>query len=60
MKNNEKIRSELKAHNMKHYELADLLGISENTLCRKMRKELPKEEQEKIIAVIRGNATVTA
>ena len=57
MKNIE-IKMELLKQNMKQYELADLLGITEFSLSRKLRKELPKEEQEKIVKLIRerGNS----
>lgn len=47
------IRNELKIAGMKHWQLADLLEISEQTMCRKLRHELPKEEQERIISLIR-------
>ncbi|MDQ0339698.1 hypothetical protein J2S00_002491 [Caldalkalibacillus uzonensis] len=32
--------------------IAERLGIHENTFIRKLRKELPKEEKLKILAVI--------
>ena len=46
---------------MFNYELADLLGVSEFTLSRKLRKELPEEEKQRILAVIRkeGEALVS-
>ena len=49
---NSDIRNLLKTKNIKHWKLADLLGVSETTLVRKLRKELPKEEKEKIINII--------
>lgn len=49
---NSDIRNLLKAQKIKHWKLADLLGISETTLVRKLRKELPKEEKEKILNII--------
>ena len=36
---NSDIRNLLKAKNIKHWKLADLLGVSETTLVRKLRKE---------------------
>jgi len=51
--NNIEIRNELKKRRMFNYELADLLGVSEFTLSRKLRKELPEEEKQRILAVIR-------
>lgn len=53
MKNYE-IKVELMKRGMKQYELASLLGISEWTLSRKLRKELPDEEKQHILEIIRG------
>lgn len=49
---NEKIRNQLKTFNLKQWQLADLLGISEFTLTRKLRHELPAEEQKRICELI--------
>lgn len=51
---NEKIRKALTAAGMKQWQLADLLGISEPTLTRWLRHELPQEKQAEIVAVIKG------
>lgn len=53
MQTNLKIRKALGESMMKQWELADLLGISENTLTRRLRKELPEEEQQRIISIIK-------
>lgn len=37
---------------MKQWEVARLLGVSESVLSRKLRDELPEEEQNRIISVI--------
>lgn len=50
---NLKIREALTQNNMKQWQLADCLGISEYTLCKKLRRELPDTEQDKMIAIIR-------
>ena len=50
--NNKIIRSTLKESNMKQWELADILGISEQTLVRRLRYEIPQEEQERIANLI--------
>lgn len=55
---NERIRQELKSIGMKQWQLADLMGISEQTICRKFRKELPQAEQERIIALIRNSVAL--
>lgn len=49
---NIEIRNALKQKRMYNYELAELLGITEWTLSRKLRKELPDEEKQKILGVI--------
>lgn len=54
MKKNQKIRAALKKSGITQWELADLLNMAETTLCVKLRRELPEEEQQKIIAVIQG------
>ena len=53
---NEQIRKALKAAGMKQWQLAELMEISEQTICRKLRKELPQAEQERIIELIRNSA----
>lgn len=52
--NNLSIRNELFNSGMRQWMLADALGISEYTLCKRLRHELPKEEQERIINIIRS------
>ncbi len=49
---NMEIRIEMTKRNMKQWQLANLLGISESVLSRKMRKELPPDEKKKILDVI--------
>lgn len=50
--NNLKIRFKLMQSGIKYYELDKILGISEPTRCRMLRKELPEEEQERIVQLI--------
>jgi predicted XRE-type DNA-binding protein len=50
--NNKLIRLALFEHNMKQWELAELLEISEAYLTKKLRKDLPIAEQEKIVKLI--------
>lgn len=52
---NEIIRNALKNVGMKQWELAELLGICEYTLCRRLRRELPDDDREHILTVIRQN-----
>jgi len=51
-KANIKIRNALKETGLHQWELALLLGVGESTLVRNLRKELPEEEQERIISLI--------
>lgn len=54
--NNMVIRQALREHGVLMYELADYLEVSEPTLTRWMRTELPKDRQEKIVALIKAKA----
>lgn len=49
---NIEIRNALKKKRMFNYELAELLGVTEWTLSRKLRKELPPDEKQKILDII--------
>ena len=51
--NNFEIRKALMEAGMRNYQLADLLGITEFSLSRKLRKEISKDEQTKILKIIR-------
>lgn len=50
---NQEIRMELKARNIPQWKLGELLGVSENTIYRKLRNELSVEEKQHILDVIR-------
>ena len=52
MKENIKIRNSAKRHGFAHWEIAERLGVSEQTFCRMMRRELPAEKQGDILRVI--------
>ena len=47
--NNDEVRPEMFKYNIKQWELAEQLQISEFTLCRKLRHELSKEDKEKAL-----------
>lgn len=53
--NNIMIRDALKKYGVKQWQLAEMLCIGEYTLCRKLRRELPIEEQETIVSIIEAN-----
>ena len=53
---NMKIRSAKKEKNIFQWQLAELLGVSEATFTRMMRRELPEDEQEKIVSLIKAES----
>ena len=52
---NIKIRVKMFETGIKQWELAKLMGVSESVLSRKLRDELPEEEQDRIIELIEEN-----
>ena len=50
---NERIRKVMKDKNLKQWQVAEMIGVSETTMVRKMRNELPKAEQDRIIRMIK-------
>lgn len=50
--NNQEIRKTAKEKNVSLWEIADELKISEPTMTRKLRHELPEAEKTKILALI--------
>ncbi len=57
-KSNMKIREALFSNGIPQWRLAELMGISEFTLSRRLRKELSKGEQDKILHLIRKEVEV--
>lgn len=53
MKANCEIRNECRKHGIKLWELAAWIGISEATMTRKLRQELPSEQRDHILSMIR-------
>lgn len=51
---NERIYSAAEEYGLYHWQIADLLGMREDTFSKKLRYELPEEEQDLIIATIRS------
>lgn len=49
---NKEIRDAMKKKGITQWQLGELLGVSENTVNRKLRKELPEDEKQKILGVI--------
>jgi hypothetical protein len=61
---NQLIRNEARACGVKLWQIADAIGINDGNLSRKLRRELPEEERERIIGIIHsirdGGATNAA
>jgi hypothetical protein len=50
------VRNALSKHGLYVCDLVDILKVSETTVTRMMRHELPKEEQKRIIGLIEKEA----
>ena len=50
--NNQDIRSAATAAGVKLWQIADNRGLADFNFSRKLRKELPQEEKEKIFSII--------
>lgn len=50
--NNLRIRIAMTEKNVRQWELARLMGVSESVLSRRLREELPEEEQDRIVKLI--------
>ena len=51
--NNQDIRRTAAGAGVKLWQIADALGIADCSLSRKLRKELPQEEKDRIFGIIR-------
>ncbi len=49
---NKIIKIALLEHNLKQWELAELMNTTESVLSRRLRKELPESEQREIVSLI--------
>ena len=54
--NNLIIRTALLTYDVRTWQLAKIMGISEPTVYRRLRQELPEEDQKKIAAMIKQYA----
>ena len=50
---NADIREILRKKRIRHYEVADQLGISEYTFCKWLRTELPPDKREEVLKAIK-------
>lgn len=49
---NADIKEKAAASNVRLWQIADALGIADTTLSKKLRKELPENEKERIFTII--------
>ena len=49
---NQDIRRTAAGAGVKLWQIADALGITDSSFSRKLRKELPREDKEKIFSII--------
>lgn len=54
--NNSRVRNALFQNDFKYWQLARIMEISEATLSRKLRTELPVDEQDRIVRLIEEEA----
>jgi pyrroloquinoline quinone (PQQ) biosynthesis protein C len=50
--NNKEIRNAAGGHGLKLWEVAEAIGMNESAFSRKLRKELPQEEKQRILEAI--------
>ena len=55
--NNQSIRTALSKHNLKQWQLAELMNMNEFSLSRKLRHELPADVQKEIITLINDHCS---
>lgn len=51
--NNRILRAALFEADMKQYQLAELLGVSEGRVSTMLRRELPANEQQRLVRIIK-------
>ena len=52
MQKNEQIRAAAKTAGVKLWQIAEAVGLSDGNFSRKLRHELPADEQERILDII--------
>ena len=52
MRANEKIRTYAQECGVKFWQIAEKYGLSEGTFSRRLRHELPEDEQHRILSII--------
>ena len=50
--NNQRVRKEARIYDVKLWQIAERLGITDGNFSRKLRRELPDERQDELIKLI--------
>lgn len=50
--NNREIRNAAGGYGIRLWQVAEAIGMNESAFSRKLRKELPQDEKEKVLAII--------
>lgn len=50
---NDAIRNAAKANGIRLWQIAEKLGVNDGNFSRKLRRELPEEEQQRILGIIK-------
>lgn len=50
--NNIEIREAIKESGLKHWQIADMIGIADTTFCRMLRRELPEDKKQEILTAM--------
>jgi predicted XRE-type DNA-binding protein len=53
MQANKDVRAEIKTAGVKYWQIADVLGMADGNFSRRLRKELPDDEKQKILNIIK-------
>jgi predicted XRE-type DNA-binding protein len=50
---NQDVREAIKKAKIRQWQIAEYMGVHENTLSRMLRQELPREKKVKIISIVK-------
>lgn len=51
---NIEIREAIKKSGLRHWQIADMIGVADTTFCRMLRRELPEDKKQEILTVIQA------
>ena len=51
---NIEIREAIKESGLRHWQIADMIGVADTTFCRMLRRELPEDKKQEILTVIQA------